>query len=313
MKRTLGAVLACCLLPGLLFAGSFTSSAKGTTAGDFLELGVGGRAMGLGGAYSAIADDASALYWNPAGLTDVEHRTVMFMHAAYLQSSFFDYAAYAQNLGAAGAFGASMQYLNAGSISETDSNFNSIGSFTPSDLAISVGYAHKLDSWGLDGAAAGVSVKYIRSTILNTAQTAALDFGVLSPAYLDRRLRLAFTATNLGGTLKYEQAAENLPMTLRVGGVFHASRRWLASLDVSAPRDDAPYFAIATEYLLPVASTWSFAGRLGYNSQTMNDITGVSGASIGVGIGSKALSFDYAFVPFGGLGIANRISVSASF
>ena len=99
-------ILVLALLPGALFGQSFSSSAKGTTAADFLQLGVGGRAMGLGGAYTAVADDASALYWNPAGLTSVEKRDVTFMHAQYLQSSFYDYAAYAQNLGKYGAFGA---------------------------------------------------------------------------------------------------------------------------------------------------------------------------------------------------------------
>jgi hypothetical protein len=315
MRGRLTPVLILGLLPGPLFGQSFSSAAKGTTAADFLQLGVGGRAMGLGGAYTAVADGADALYWNPAGLTAVEKQAVTVMHAAYLQSSFYDYAAYAQNLGEDGAFGAGVQYLNAGSITETDANFNSIGSFTPYDLAVSAGYARKLDGLGplLDGGALGLSVKYIRSAVLTAAQTAAVDFGVMSPEYFDRRLRLAAAALNVGGTLKYEQLAENLPLTFKVGGAYHITSRWLASADVAAPRDNGPYFAVGTEYQLPAMGGWSFAGRLGYNSQTLGDVTGVSGVSAGVGLSAGGFSFDYAFVPYGGLGITNRFSLSAKF
>lgn len=315
MRKALELSLALGLFSGAAAGQSFSSSAKGTTAAEFLELGVGGRAMGMGGAYTAIADDATALYWNPAGLTSIEHRAATFMHAAYLQSSFYDYAAYAQNLGRYGAFGADVQYLNAGAIAQTDANFNTTGSFTPNDLALSVGYGYKLNGLGalLDGAALGASVKYIRSVIVNSAQTAAVDAGTLSPEYLDRKLRFGFAMSNLGGALKYQQTAENLPLTFKVGGLYHVTPRWLTSLDVGLPRGNGPYFAAGSEYLFPIHDSWSLAGRLGYNSQTLNDVTGITGFSPGLGIGSKRLTFDYAFIPYGGIGITNRFSISAGF
>ncbi|MCX5795357.1 MAG: hypothetical protein NTY77_07690 [Elusimicrobia bacterium] len=157
------------------------------------------------------------------------------------------------------------------------------------------------------------ALKYIQAKILNTAQTAAVDFGVLSPSYLDKRLDLALTVTNLGGTLKHDQSAENLPLTFKAGAAFKLTQRWLASLDLSLPRGDEAYTAVGTEYVFPVKESWSVAGRLGFDSRTMGDVTGVSGISVGAGFASKALSLDYAFVPYGGLGITNRFSVSARF
>lgn len=53
-------------------------SRSGTAAGTMLEIGVGARAEGLGGAFSAIADDPSALYWNPAGITNIRALEVQF-------------------------------------------------------------------------------------------------------------------------------------------------------------------------------------------------------------------------------------------
>jgi hypothetical protein len=156
-------------------------------------------------------------------------------------------------------------------------------------------------------------VKYIRSVLLHSAQTSAVDFGAMSPEYLDRRLRLAVAVLNLGGTLKYQDTAENLPLTIKAGGAYHITSRWLASLDLASPRDDQPYVAVGTEYRLPVQGEWGFAGRLGYDSQTMGDVTGMTGLSLGVGLGSRSLAFDYAFIPYGGLGITNRFSVSAKF
>ncbi|MBI5241472.1 MAG: PorV/PorQ family protein [Elusimicrobia bacterium] len=299
------------LLSGSLSAAGFSSSARGTTAGGFLELGVGGRAMGMGGAYTAAADDATVLYWNPAGLTGVERRAASFMHASHLQGSFYDYAAYAQKLGDKGTAAASFQYFDFGSLTQTDANYNALGSFHPNDLALTAGYARKIAA--LDGVSAGASVKYIRSVITQTAQTAAVDLGLTSRDYLDRRLRVAAAVLNMGGTLKFRDTAENLPLTFKAGGLFRITPRWATTLDLASPRDDDPYAAFGTEYVLPVSGGWEFAGRMGYNSQTLGDVTGVSGLSMGVGVGSRGLSFDYAFTPYGGVGISNRFSVSAKF
>ena len=60
---------------------NFKMSDSGTTTAQFLKLGVGARAIGMGEAYSAIADDPTAIYWNPAGLAAVSEHSVSLMHA----------------------------------------------------------------------------------------------------------------------------------------------------------------------------------------------------------------------------------------
>ena len=187
------------LLAAPASSANFSSSAQGTTTAEFLQLGVGARAVAMGEAYSAAADDAGAMYWNPAALTNIKNRSATFMHAAYIGSSYFDYAAYGQNLGSKGAYGVGLQYFSAGGIAQTDATGTDVGTFNPYDLAFSLGYARKLDGLGpqfLNGYSIGLAGKFIQSRILTMAQTEALDFGMLSPAYLDGRLNLAFTMTN---------------------------------------------------------------------------------------------------------------------
>ena len=296
------------LSQGSAWAGSFGTQARGTTAAQFLELGVGGRAMGLGGAFTAVADDATALYWNPAGLTNVEKRAATFMHASYLQSSYYDYGAYAHKT-ELGSFGAGFQYLNAGKIARTDTNFTETGSVTPNDIALSFGYAR---AW--QGGSAGASAKYIRSSIIHTAQAMAVDTGVLSPKLLDKKLTLGFALLNLGGALKYAETSESLPLTFKFGAALRPSQRWLLSMDVAAPRGDTAYASFGTEIVLSIGGgAWRLTPRTGYNTRTASSLGVLSGLAIGAGLGTQSLTFDYAFMPMGALGTTNRFSASLRF
>ncbi len=317
-RRAKAGAILLSLLIGLPARADFSSSSRGATAADFLQLGVGARAVAMGEAYSAVADDATALYWNPAAMTQIKGGSMTLMHASYLESSYFEYGGYARNTGR-GAVGMGLQYFSAGSITQTDAAGAESGRFTPYDLAASLGYAHTFG-----GYAVGLSAKFIQSKILKTAKTGAVDVGLLSPSYFDGRLKVAFTATNIGGTMKFDQAKEKLPLMLRAGSAYRPSARWLLSLDTVMPRDDRPYAAAGAEYKLVQTEDkyasrqfhgegWSFAGRAGFNTQTLGGIDGFTGISFGMGIDSGRYAMDYAFVPFGGVGQAHRLSLHYHF
>ena len=295
-------------------AAGFGSSAVGTTAAGFLDLGAGSRAMGMGGAYSAVADEATSLYWNPAAMTQVPHGSLTLMHTVYFASSFYDYGSYVDNLGKYGAFGLGLQYFSFGTVSETDENFNSIGTVSPYDIAVSAGYAYRLEN----GFALGLAGKYIQSKLADTARTEAVDLGLLSPRYLDERLRLALTAQNLGGSLKYDQVAESLPLAFKAGASMRITRDWLAALDVGVPKGGSPYVNLGSEYVLAAGDSWRFSGRFGLSSQDEGGAIiqmGSQGVSptFGIGVACKGMNVDYAFVPYNDLGDVHRISLTFNF
>jgi len=80
---------------GLASATSLYAAGVGTTAAQFLKIGVGARAVAMGGAFSAVADNIDAIYWNPAGLSRLEKREFTASHAEMFESTRLDFLAYA--------------------------------------------------------------------------------------------------------------------------------------------------------------------------------------------------------------------------
>lgn len=298
-------------------AGDFSTSARGTTAASFLKLAVDARALGMGEAQAAVTDDANALYWNPAGLTRIQRRSASVSHAEHVTNAmFFDYLAFAHRIAASNACGAAFQYFSSGSIIETDPAGAEVGSFTPHDLAATIGCGQLLPAGlgrHLAGAAFGLNVKYVRSAILAAAETAAVDIGFLSPRYLQDRLMFAFTATNFGGSMKFEAEDEPLPMALRVGSALRLREGTTAAMDVVTPRDNDPYVGIGLEHVLYLGNPWRLLARSGFNSRNMGDVEGLSGLSFGFGLGLSATKIDYAILPMGGLGLSHRLSGTIKF
>ncbi len=293
------------LSSSLLGASFGSSSAKGTTSGSFLKLGAGARASALGEAYSAVADEASALYWNPAALTQIPGGSLTVMHAAYIESSAYDSAFVAQNLGRLGSVALGGQFFTVGPITQTDVQGNELGTLNPHDMAVSFGYGHTLGKGAL-----GFSGKFIQSTLLHSAQTQALDLGLLSPVFFQERLRLSLVMTNLGGRLKYDREAFDLPQALKVGSRLHLSPTWMVSLEGVVPNDNRPYVALGTEYTIPVSSFTQVALRMGGNSRALGDLEGLNSLSLGSGLNLRSFSIDYAFLPMGDLGTTHRFSLS---
>jgi len=135
----------------------------GTAGMQFLKIGVGAKALGMGQAYTPYVKDASATYWNPAGIAHIQNGSELFLHhTEYVADIGYEYASFAYPT-QFGTFALSTALLHMPYMDVTDDEtFEPTGEeFTCSDLAATLTYANKLT----DKFAIGISGKYLRQDL----------------------------------------------------------------------------------------------------------------------------------------------------
>ncbi|RMF61689.1 MAG: hypothetical protein D6746_05230, partial [Bacteroidetes bacterium] len=151
-------------------------SKVGTTAAEFLQIGVGARAMAQGGAFVAAADDASSLYWNPAGLAHLAGHEALATHSEWLADVSFDYLGVGLNLGTLGTLGFSVTMLSVPEmLVRTEDRQEGTGErFDAADMALAVSYGRAVT----DRFSVGFTAKFIQQRIWHASATGfAVDLG----------------------------------------------------------------------------------------------------------------------------------------
>jgi hypothetical protein len=267
----------------------------------------------MGGAYTAVSDDASAVYWNPAGLVQIPKLSAVFMRAQYVSDISYQYAAYAHRLDYDSVIAASALLTDIGAISQTDVSGNTLGSFTPRDEVYTLSYSKAILEFSdkdMD-VSMGVSAKYIKTAIVGTSHAYAADFGVMTYNFSDIPYRLAVTATNMGGGLRYDTEENPLPMTFKLGGAVNPFRNMLVSTDLVMPKQNKPSVRLGAELATTPNELTRLCVRAGLDSQRMTD--GLGGITFGLGATLHFFTIDYAYVPMGELGATHRISLTFDF
>lgn len=177
---------------------------SGTSAANFLKIGVGARSMAMGDATIAVVNSAEAMYWNVASLSKInDNFSVTVSTMDWLVDTRNSYVAAALNLEGVGTFGLDFEYLDYGKIEETTVyDQNGTGRFfSANDMAIGFGFARKLT----DRFAFGIKMKYINETLANTGADAfAIDVGaVFNTTFFDDNLSLAASIANFGTKMKF--------------------------------------------------------------------------------------------------------------
>ncbi|MCI0513333.1 PorV/PorQ family protein [candidate division KSB1 bacterium] len=219
--------VACLLILVLTATQLFAVSEAGVL---FLLISPGVRAAGMGEAFVGIADDVSAVYWNPGGLGFQTGREILFMHSNWLpqltNDLFYDFAAYKHSIYGLGTFGISFTYLNLGEQIVTDETGpEEKGRFMSYDAAVALSYGTQMsDNLGL-----GVTIRLIRSNLApmgageekGKGQTWAFNFdlGVLYKNFLLNRLNLGVNLSNIGPKISYIDVdqADPQPTNLKFG------------------------------------------------------------------------------------------------
>ena len=294
----------CLSCPCLAGAADFSAGARGTTGAQFLELPAGARAIALGSAYTSVSGDPFSAYYNPAGLAGLDKLSVGLMHAAYFQDISYEYGVFAAPAGKLGVLAVSAQSLSVGRLAEIDKTGAQTGdSLKPNDTALSAIFAKRLGALDL-----GVTAKYIRSQIRDSASTIAGDLGLQAKA---GKYSFGFSVLNVGRGLKFHGEESGLPTTARIGASARLSPELFFSVDGIAPKGAGPLIAAGAEYGLVSGRKMKMTARAGYNSRyASGKLDGFPGINAGAGLALGGLNIDYAWSLYGELGTVHRFSFS---
>ena len=306
----------------------------GTSGAQFLKLPIGARAAGMAGAYVGLADDASAMFWNPAGIVNIKGNSVHFSHMRWFESFDVNAASWVSNLGRAGFLGVGVLVFQMDPMEvTTERSPEGTGLyFDAMDVAISVAYARRLT----DAFNVGLTAKYVRQQIWNeSANGLAFDVGTQYRLPF-KKFTIAMTMSNFGPDLKMggpdlnvkydadsylpnrlvptllETESFPLPLNFEFGiSMDVIDSRFFdvkAGVDAVHPNDN--------DERIQVGSEVSFFDRLflrgGYKYKSDDEVF-----SFGVGfnafVAGTLLHADYAFTSYDLLPNVNRVSFGIDF
>ena len=299
----------------------------GTSSGAFLKIGVGARAVGLGESFVAVANDPTAIFWNPAGLASMQRQEVSINHVGWPGDVNYEHIAYVlpvRRLGGSLAFQLGVLSTQMDETSELQP-FGTGRTFYYSDVVAGAAYARRWTDKLLIGAGLKVVREDLGSDVGGPVTNAVLvDIG--SIYYLGYgSVRIATSLCNFGSQLKpsgdYVSPVTgevrsydgfDPPTVFRYGVAFEpvesANQRLTTSLEMNQPADN--------RQLLKVGLEWTWMRRLalrgGYNFNA-DELKLSAGAGLFASIGQTKATVDYAYTDGGWLGGINRVSLGVRF
>ena len=292
----------------------------GISTAQFLKIGVGGRATAMGDAFVAIANDASALYWNPAGLTQFSENQVMFAHNQWVVDINHDFLGAVYHLDDGNTFGVSLISLSMDEMKVTTeyAPFGTGEYFGFNDLAIGISYSKKMT----DQFSFGGTVRYIEESLDKLKMRGIMiDLGTYYWTGLGST-RFAVTVTNFGNDLapdgevvlvgnrtNSEWQSFSPPTMFRIGFALEPyeddENRVTTSIQLNHPNDNSENVSIGAEYV------WNsmFFARAGYKIN-VDEQDFSFGAGVNIPVSMANISVDYAYANFARLGSAHRFSIT---
>lgn len=282
------AVILCLFVPEICFA---------SHAGSFLRIGVGARALGMGGAFVAIVDDPTAIYWNPAGLilTETSELSSMYTNQFGLDAHYF-FLAFAEPWGEKRAWATGIINLSIGDIPLTGLDEHGrpvvIGYTSSNETALILGYAQILFRTPL-----GITLKGIRQTLVDASSLGlGFDFGIRSSLPFN----ISFGMVIRTGFVNWSTGERTIfPIQLIMGMAFRPFSSLVLAFDVGLQSDGWPEVHAGGEYfLVPQVPL-----RIGLDRGNL---------TAGVGFLMGQFKLDYALM-FHDLGLSHRLSFGMKF
>ena len=295
----------------------------GISTAEFLKIGVGSRATGMGETFVAISNDVTALYWNPAGLTQFDKDEIIFSHNAWVVDINHDFLGAVYHFDDQNSIGVALTSLSTADMKVT-TEFAPTGTggyFSYRDLALALSYSRKMT----DKFSFGGTVRYIDETLAKLKMRGIMiDLGTYYWTGLGTT-RFAVTVSNFGNQLapdgkvilvgkreNSEWQSFSPPTIFRIGFAFepyqNEDNRITASVQLNHPNDNSENLSTGFEY------SWKnivmFRGGYKFNVDEQNYSFGFG---VYIPIRIALCSVDYSFTNFTRLGNAQRFSITLGF
>ncbi|MFH2070195.1 MAG: PorV/PorQ family protein [Elusimicrobiota bacterium] len=250
-------------------------------SGEFTSLGAGGRSVGMGRAYTALAEDASAIYWNPAGLSALKYTDISSFYTSPRRDTSYGFTGIALPTKDSGNFGTGVAYLNTRDTRFINERYDTAGnSGVASEFMAVFSYARNISRFWLGGA----NVKFIRQSVYNKSESGlGIDLGGIYNA--GDRLKLGLNVRNIIQPAIRQKTRDTfypVDITLGCGYRLLPADTWTLSLDVNKTPSRDVKFLIGNEFTL-----WKY----------LNLRAGFSDTDLNAGLGFRI------YTPFGLLGI----------
>jgi len=337
----------------IIISGAFSQNNVATTSAAFLEIGPGARSLGMGSAYVSVANDASSLYWNPAGIVNVSKPEVQSFYTPWLVETQYYYNTAVVPMGQYGNIGFSFTAITMDEMmvrTVQDPEPSEYGQkFDAGNISMGIAYAKKLT----DRFSFGFQTKFIQESIWQmSAQGFAVDIGTL---FITKRdLRIGMSVSNFGGKLGMEgnntlvdidvdetiygnndridgnlgTAKWPLPLLFRFGLSrefnFASNMKCLFAVDAIHPNNNPEYLNIGLEYsamdmvFLRIGKSHTFYELSFFEEGVSSGIGPEQGLSFGAGVKYQiprgpVINIDYVFTDFGVFNNIEGYSISFTF
>ena len=310
-----------------------------TTAASFLEIGAGARSLSLGGAFVSLANDVSALYWNPAGIVNINRPSVQFFHSPWLVGTDYYFSGVVIPMGPVGVLGLTYTavVMDEMMVRTVDSPEGTGEKFDASNLAMGIAYAKRLT----DRFSFGVQFKFIQEKIWQMqAKALSVDIGTLF--LTEKGLRIGMSISNFGDKMgmdgintaidydvdetiygnndridaHLDAAKWPLPLLFRFGiskdFILAGNHKFTVSTDANHPNNNVEYVNTGMEYTFNNLVSL----RIGHSDMFNDDAE--QGLAYGAGINYQIprgprVRFDYVFRAFGVFQTVTGFSIEITF
>jgi len=307
-------VLAVILLLPLSAEGAQIFEKVGTLGGQSLKIGVGARAAAMGDAYVAISDDATAVYWNPAGIARMSGQSISLNHTAWPANILFDQAAYVFSIKwIPGMLGVNVRALTMSRdvVRTTYLPEGTGDTFDAGEWAYGISYARALT----DKFSAGFSINYIQTGLDDVkGSSTTFDFGTLYDVGV-LGAKIGMSIQNVGSEMTFLEEKVKMPVFFRVGGSFdvmqHGENRLIAAAEFTHPPDNSEKLNLGAEYGFHDYLFVRGGYKLNYDTEGLTAGFGVKFPLTIVK--SSVARLDYAYQDMNFLGTTHRVSVNVGF